>query len=276
MPIIEPGNPELKDLQGIHLWHAGLSSCSQRVRLTLAELGRDFESHIVDLHGGGHASEAYQQINPKGVVPALVHDGTLLIESVDIIAYLDETLGGGALRPAAQEDDIARLIKRADEAQAALKVCTHEFLFSVAPPKSQEAMEKFQETHQSEALKKFHRDFEAGFERSRIDDAVNYSHTEFQMLDDLLADGRQWLAGDAFSLADIAWMPNFHRFDLLRWPLDRYPNLSRWSAAASARDSYRVALQEWEPQGMLDMVAPKVAARQAEGNGIETYGKLAA
>jgi glutathione S-transferase len=276
MPIIEPGNPDLKNLQGLHLWHAGLSSCSQRVRLTLAELGCDFESHIVDLHDNEQASEAYQQINPKGVVPALVHDGTLVIESMDIIAYLDEILGGGALRPAAQEDDIARLIKRADEAQTALKVCTHEFLFTVAPPKSQDAMDRYQETHNDEALKKFHRDCQAGLERSRIDAAVNYSHTEFQMLDDLLADGRQWLAGDTFSLADTAWMPNFHRFDLLRWPLDRYPNLSRWFAAASARESYRIALQEWEPQGMLDMVAPKVAARQAEGNGIETYGKLAA
>jgi glutathione S-transferase len=275
MPVIEPGNPDLKNLQGIHLWHAGLSTCSQRVRIALAELGHSFESHIVDLHGGENASEAFQQINPKGVVPAMVHDGTLVIESIDIISYLDEKLGNGALRPAAQEDDIARLLRQADEAQSMLKICTFEFLFRAAPPAPQSVLQNFQKTHKNEWLKAFHREFQAGFERGRVDEAVNYTHTAFVMLDELCSDGRKWLAGDKFSLADIAWMPNFHRFDLLGWPFDRYPNLSRWFAAASARDSYRTALEEWEPEGMLNTVMPKLAARRSDGNGIETYGLLA-
>jgi glutathione S-transferase len=275
MPVIEPGNSELKNLQGIHLWHAGMSTCSQRVRITLAELGQSFESHIIDLHGGENASESYQQINPKGVVPAMVHDGTLLIESVDIIAYLDDELGSGTLRPGAQEVDIARLLKRADAAQSTLKLCTFEFLFRATPPLPESVVNNYQKTQKNETLRQFHRDFHAGFERSRIEEAVNYTHAEFQMLDDLYSDGRQWLAGDDFSLADIAWMPNFHRFDLLGWPFDRYPNLSRWFIAASARDSYRTALEEWEPKGMLQSVAPKLVERRAAGNGIETYGQLA-
>ena len=275
MPIIEPGNPELKTLQGIHLWHAGMSSCSQRVRLTLAELGQSFESHIIDLHMGENASESYQQINPRGVVPALVIDGILLIESVDIIAYLDKELGNGKLRPAAHENDIARLLKGADEAQTALKLCTYEFLFRAGPPLPDSVVRHYQKNQKNELLRQFHRDFAAGFERSRIDEAVNYTYTEFQMLDDLCSDGRQWLAGEDFSLADIAWMPNFHRFDLLGWPFDRYPHLSRWFAAASARDSYRTALEDWEPKGMLESVAPKQAERRAAGDGIETYGQLA-
>ena len=36
MPTIPTSNPELTGLKGIHLWHGGLSSCSQRVRITLA------------------------------------------------------------------------------------------------------------------------------------------------------------------------------------------------------------------------------------------------
>lgn len=276
MPVIAPGNPELKNLQGIHLWHAGLSTCSQRVRITLAELGYDFESHIVDLHGGENASEAYQKINPKGVVPAMVRDGTVVIESIDIIAYLDETLGKGTLRPAAQEHDISRLLRQADEAQPTLKLCTFEFLFRAAPQAPPSVLQAFQETHQNESLKEFHRDFRAGFERSRVVDAVNYTHAAFKLLDDLYGDDREWLAGSEFSLADIAWMPNFHRFDLLGWPFDRYPNLSRWFAAASARDSYHTALREWEPQGLFDIALPQLATRHAAGNGIETYGCLAA
>lgn len=274
MPIIEPGNTDLKTLKGIHLWHAGLSTCSQRVRMTLAELGHDFESHLIDLHAGENASEAYQKIHPKGVVPALVHDGTLVIESIDIIAYLDEQLGNGQLRPVAQEEDIASLIARADEAQPMLKLCTFEFLFQAAPSASDAVRTTFQKTHKNEWLKKFHRDFRAGFERSRVHEAVDKVHGDFQGLEQLCSDGRPWLAGDEFSLADIAWMPNFHRFDLIGWPFARYPHLSRWFTAASARPSYRTALEEWEPQDLFDLVMPKLDARRTAGDGIETYGVI--
>ena len=90
MPIIEAGREDLKELKGLHLWHAGMSNCSQRCRITLNELGREWESHVVNLQKAEHATEEYQQINPNGVIPALVHDGTVVVNSVDIIAYLDE------------------------------------------------------------------------------------------------------------------------------------------------------------------------------------------
>lgn len=276
MPIIEPGNPELKNLVGIHLWHAGMSTCSQRVRIALAELEYEFESHLVNLHGGENASEAYQQIHPKGVVPALVHEGTLVIESNDIIGYLDATLGSGKLRPAAQEHDIARLLKQSDNSQPLLKLCTFEFLFGALPRPSAEAQEAFQKTHESEWVKEFHRDFSAGFPRTRVHAAVDHIHSDFQVLEQLLSDGRAWLAGEQFSLADISWMPNIHRFDLLGWPYDRHPQLSRWFAAASARDSYHSALEEWEPQELFKEVMPKLAARRSAGDGINAYGCLVA
>lgn len=274
MAVIETDNPKLKTLEGIHLWHAGMSTCSQRVRITLAELGKPFESHIVDLHSGENASEDYQQIHPDGVVPAMVHEGTLIIESNDIIAYLDKTLGSGQLRPPAQESDIARLLKQAGEAQPDLKLCTFEFLFSALPPASEAARENYRKNHKNEWLKNFHDDFNAGFQRSRVHAAVDKVRADFQMLDQLLSDGRTWLAGNQFSLADISWMPNFHRFDLIGWPWHGYPHLSRWFASASARDSYRSALQDWEPQALIDTVMPKLVARRNSGDGIETYGCL--
>jgi glutathione S-transferase len=132
MPIIEPGRDDLKELKGIHLWHAGMSNCSQRCRITLSELGREWESHVVNLQAAEHATEEFQQINPNGVVPALVHDGTLVINSVDIIAYLDETFGGGSLRPAAMQSEIAAALEHADKSQVALKYCTFEFIFSTS------------------------------------------------------------------------------------------------------------------------------------------------
>ena len=64
MPLIKSNAPSLADLKGLHLWHAPMSRCSQRVRIVLAELGLGFESHPVDLGAGEHATAAYQLIHP--------------------------------------------------------------------------------------------------------------------------------------------------------------------------------------------------------------------
>jgi len=276
MPIIEPGNPDLKNLKGIHLWHVGMSTCSQRVRVTLAELGLEFESQIVNLSKGENATEEYHNIHPKGVVPALIHDGTLVIESVDIIAYLDTTLGGGKLQPEGQEEEIAALLAQADAAQAPLKVCTFEFLFSGGPRMSDEDFEKFLAGLKSEYLVKFHQDYRAGFDRDRIHAAVNAVNEDFQVLEDRLSDGRTWMTGEDFTIVDIAWTPNFHRMDLLRWPIDRYPHLSDWFKRVSARPSYEFALESWEPQPLFKIALPLLDERRAKGDGIDNYGVLAA
>ena len=86
----------------------------------------------------------------------------------------------------------------------------------------------------------------------------------------------QFLADDQFTLADIAWMPNLRRYYLLRWPLERYPLINEWFKRASARDSFRVALEGWEPKPMLDMALPKLDERIASGDGVTAYGPLAA
>ena len=275
MPIIEPGREDLKELKGIHLWHGGMSNCSQRCRITLAELNLDFVSHLVNLQAGEHATEEFQQINPNGVVPALVHDGTVVINSVDIIDYLDDTFGGGKLRPAHLEDAIAESLGHADKSQLALKYCTFEFIFQHGPRASEETFQKIVNGLHSQFLKDFWHEYRLGFSRERIHDMVGRVHNDFLRREEVLSDGRQWMAGDEFSLADIAWMPNFHRFDLLRWPLELYPNLMRWFDIASQRPSYSKALDGWEPKKLMDMALGKLDERRANNDGIDNYGPLA-
>ena len=274
MPIIEAGRDDLKQLSGLHLWHGGMSNCSQRCRITLSELGLEYESHLVNLQAAEHATEEYHQIHPDGVVPALIHDGVLVINSVDIIAYLDETFGDGSLRPTRLESEIAASLERADKAQLALKYCTFEFLFQHGPRPSDDTFQKLMDGLHSEWLKDFHREYRAGFSRERIHDMVSRTHNDFLQCEAAFEDGRTWMAGDQFTLADIAWMPNFHRFDVLRWPLDRYPRLSEWFATASQRPSYKEALEGWEPKPLFDMALPILDERRANGDGIHNYGSL--
>lgn len=63
--------------------------------------------------------------------------------------------------------------------------------------------------------------------------------------------------------------------DLLRWPLNRYPRLNEWLERASARDSYKTALEAWEPQPLFDMALPVLDQRRMNGDGIENHGTLA-
>ena len=275
MPIIEPGREDLKELKGIHLWHGGMSNCSQRCRITLNELDLEFESNLMNLQAGEHATEEFQQINPNGVVPVLVHDGTVVINSVDIIDYLDNTFGDGSLRPAHLEAAIAESLDHADKAQLALKYCTFEFFFQHGPRASDEVFDRIVNGLHSNFLRGFWHEYRSGFPRERIHDMVGRAHDDFLRREEVLSDGREWMAGDQFSLADIAWMPNFHRFDLLRWPLERYPNLMRWFETASARPSYDKALEGWEPKGLMDRVLPILDERRANNDGIDSYGPFA-
>lgn len=74
---------------------------STRVRWMLEELGVPYNLVPVDLMSGAHKHPDYLKVHPLGKVPALVHDGRTLIESVAICQYLahafpEQNLGAGA------------------------------------------------------------------------------------------------------------------------------------------------------------------------------------
>lgn len=265
MPEIQPKDESLKNLKGLHLWHAPMSSCSQRVRITMVESGRDFESHLVNLEKDEHATPEYQRIHPKGLVPALVEDGRLYIESIDIIGHI-----AGVNSPLTHVKD-ETLLKMADEAQLDLKLLTFEFLFRAGPPPPPEAVEAFQKGHQNEWLQQFRKDFAAGFDADRLNDAIARTDAGFQQLNDVLSDGRAYLEGADFTLSDIAWMPNVHRFRLMDWPFERTPHLQAWFERVSARPSYQQALVEWQPKPSIESFIAYTEKRQADGTDVRSF-----
>ena len=99
MGIVTPTNKEVTELEGLHLYHGGMSNCSMRVRMTLEEKSLPWTSHHIDLRHAENITPEYFGIHPKGLVPVLVHDGVVIIESTDIIDYLDETFPDTPLRP---------------------------------------------------------------------------------------------------------------------------------------------------------------------------------
>ncbi|AQQ67845.1 maleylacetoacetate isomerase [Microbulbifer agarilyticus] len=76
------------------------SSASYRVRIALNLKGLCYQYHAVNLLKGEQKESKHRQLNPQGLVPALVDDGNILTQSLAILEWLDEQHPSPALLPA--------------------------------------------------------------------------------------------------------------------------------------------------------------------------------
>jgi glutathione S-transferase len=84
----------------LELYHHGSSVCAAKVRFALAEKGVEWQGHYLDILKGDQFDPAYMKLNPKAVVPTLVHDRKVIVESTVICEYLDEIFPDPPLQPA--------------------------------------------------------------------------------------------------------------------------------------------------------------------------------
>ena len=84
----------------LELWHEWNSVHSFKVRVVLAEKRLDWVERRLELLKFEHLRPEYLRLNPNGVVPTLVHDGRVVLESSVICQYLDEAFPARALMPA--------------------------------------------------------------------------------------------------------------------------------------------------------------------------------
>jgi len=89
------------------LFEDKISSAASRVRIALAVKGLDVERETIGILGADAVNRKpeYLQVNPQGLVPALLTDeGVLLTQSLAIIEYLDERYPEPPLLPGRLED----------------------------------------------------------------------------------------------------------------------------------------------------------------------------
>ena len=254
MGIVDPTNQSVKQLEGLHLYHGGMSNCSMRVRMTLEEKGLPWTSHHLDLRKAENATPEYFGIHPKGLVPTLVHDGVVIIESTDIIDYLDERYPDPALRPAdpADRERMHEWMRLASDNHIHVKAYMFANQIGKRMAKTAAELETYRTLQHNDELLRFHTENSSpeGLSETRVAKAKDVLDACFARLERTLGE-HAWLAGEAFSLADITWIPLYVTLNNARFPLTPYPNVRRWKDAVKARPSFAKAVLEWVPKDLI-------------------------
>ena len=231
------------------------SVAAQKVRLTLHEKGRCWDTETVNLRNGEVMNPDYLRLNPSGVVPTLIHDGEVLIESTAIMEYLDEVFPDPPLKPASPlaRHRMRLWTKRIDEdvQRATGNLSQAVYIRYAHVDKSAEELDAYfarmpdkdREVRQRSAIR-------LGLDAPEVALAL---WVFSRLIDDIdrQASATPWLVGDAFTLADIACAPYVARLEMLAmermWTDGRRPAMARWWETVKMRSSFRVQIQDKFP-----------------------------
>ncbi len=232
------------------LYHGRTSVCSLKVRLALAEKGVDFKSRLLTLRGDQY-DPAYMTLNPNAVVPTLVHDAKVIIESTVIIHYVDECFPGASLMPA---DAYARTkvrmaAKLVDEyvhqscTTLTFATANRAALQRLTPEELEAQLAKSPNPRPAEIKRQV---VTLGLNAPVVVDALRQYEKFLDRIDAAMAEA-PYLAGADWSLADAAAAPYVWRLDKLKlarlW--DRRPGVAAWYEQIRARPSFKTAVNDW-------------------------------
>lgn len=238
----------------LDLYHNGTSVCAAKVRLLLAEKDLPWNGHYLDVLAGDQFDPEYLKLNPKAVVPTIVHDGTVVTESTVICEYLDEVFPEVPLRPADPAGRARMRIwtKIVDEV---LHPHVVDITFTVSHrhtviSKGEEATRSFIEDAPDYVTReRRHGWIHQGYDSPGVKQAVDAYAKTLKQMDAELAD-RPWLAGDMFSLADIGVIPYVNRLFMLNmtamWE-ENLPNVASWFRRMRDRESFIPGIEEHVP-----------------------------
>lgn len=235
------------------LYHYDRSTAAQRVRLALEEKGIPWQSVIVDTARGDveNLPEDYHRLNPKGLVPVIIHDGAAIPESLVILEYLEDAFEANPLRPASPVDRarMRQWMRRIDEsvhvASRVLGVCiVNRHIYR---EKGEAKIEEYYRKMKDGVRKKNDLvNIEQGLDSPLLPDAVRTFRALFEEFDRWLGQNK-WLAGDSYSLADVALVVYVRRLEsFMMSPLwAKLDNLNEWHRRIEARPAYVKAVVEW-------------------------------
>lgn len=249
--------------KSVTLFHYWSSVCSQKVRFALEEKGIAWESRHVDLFRFENWEPAYLKFNPRGVVPTLTYNDDVITESNVILEYLEDAFPDVPLRPIRAGDGAhMRLWLHAVDQSAHPSVV--EVSFNARHRPRWAAMsdadlvviaQRNPDPDLREEWLRRTRDGVSKQEESRYYDRLDRLCAR---MEDRLGES-DWLAGETFSLADIALAPYVNRIEALgrsqSLSAERRPRLADWWQRVQQRGAFQRAFSLVDPN----------SARQARG-----------
>jgi GST-like protein len=196
------------------------TSNGRKASIMLEETGLSYRVRAMDLDAREQKEPWFIALNPQGRIPVIVDDdgpdgrSATVFESGAILIYLAEK--SGRFLPADRR-------ARADVLKWLMYASTHLTFTGM-------------QVHWQVRLR----------DEGRPHDLLSVWQEEnnrvYGAFEQGLADGRPFLAGDAYSIADIAAFPWIHRWKMQEIRLGEFPAVSAWYARVGARDAVRRGL----------------------------------
>ena len=231
----------------LELYHFYGATCGLKARLAVAEKAISVADRAVNR--AYLRTPEYRALNPNGVVPTLVHDGSALTESTVIINYLDDLSPDRPLKPGSALG-MARVLwwmKRADECLPIIGMLT--YTVSMRPKLAAlgpEELDAYIQAIPNLATRIRRRTIiQLGYGNPDFEAAVAGLRTMLDDMEHALSE-HPWLVGDRYTLADTAMTPLIERLEELTfaafWSPIR-PRLHRWWEQVQARPSYEACVR---------------------------------
>ncbi len=246
----------------LELYHHGSSVCAAKVRFALAEKQLEWTGHYLDLLKGEQFTPEFLAINPKAVVPVLIHAGEIIPESTIICEYVEETFSS---RPIYPDDPRSRAKVRAwtkavdEELHPACSAITyvvshrHTILRNGVGCFDDFLNQGGTEGLPARTLK--WQWVQHGLQAPGAADKIRLYDGYLHKMEDALADS-VWLVGVAFSMADIAMAPYVNRISALSmeglWRDGRLPRVERWFEQIKERSTFKAAFIDWMPADLME------------------------
>lgn len=198
----------------LELYNFADSTCSQKVRICLAEKGISWADRRLDGRNFDHLTPEYLALNPNGVVPTLVHDGVSVIDSTVIMEYLDDAFPEPALRPTTPQGraEMRTWLRFFDEVSTpAVRYPSYNMALAANTGHMSDAERRALADRRPIKKYFFRRMGRDGFPQEDLEAALERLRRTVGRLEAALEDGRPWLLGSQFTLADICITPTMDR-----------------------------------------------------------------
>ncbi len=248
----------------LKLYHHYMSVCAAKVRIALAEKGLLWHGELLDLSAGDQFAPEYLQLNPKAVVPTLVHDGNVIVESNIILEYLDDVFADPPLRPRHAHECarmrllLMRLDNGSDGIHHDISVITYgaayrlQLLDRVSSRDRQAIDAEIDRSMNANSKRWLQETVHEGTAAESFKNAIYNMDILLHDFETLLMRS-EWLCGSDYSLADIAYTSYMTRLEMLNFQgmWSERPHVSSWYERLKNRPSYQKGILDWLNPGAV-------------------------